>query len=202
MKTLLISVLLCIPSLALADELGGVDPHLNVGFEVLGGANVFSGGVRTHVGMDRTFGHGHVRPSIGVGATFGLANLQLDDSRALDGSVGVGHYDYGPELQLGLRWANGGIVDTRVFASVAYLKVDVDDRLMLDPIAGVVGGSGLRASVGATWTDALARLATSNRGDDTDISGLLLFLVPQQAEIVFERSAGSDRYGFAASWGF
>lgn len=171
--------------------------HANAGIEVMGGSGVSSGGLRTHLGIDKSLGKTRIQPSLGLGVTFAYQALDVDDIRALDGSVALGYRDWGPEAQLALRWVDGGIVDTRVFASFSYLRVDLDSRLMLDPVEGVGGNRGMRATVGATWADRIFR----NRGDATGLAWLLL-LAPQQVEVGWLRSAGSDRYGVTLGWGF
>lgn len=177
-----------------------IAPHANIGFEALGGANAFSAGFRGHVGVDKAFGSGRVQPSIGIGGTFGLASLSVSDPRALDGTVTIGHADWGPEVQLGARWVDGGIVDTRVFASFAYLYTDLDDRLMLDAIDGVGGTRGMRASLGGNWADRQGRAAIRDDNEKDSLNWMIM-LAPQQVEITFERSGGSDRYGVTFSYG-
>lgn len=179
----------------------GIAPHVNIGFELLGGRDVFQGGTRAHVGIDKALGSHGVQPSIGVGGTFGLSSLSVSDPRALDGTVTIGHFDWGPEAQLGLRWVDGGAVDSRVFASFAYLFTNLDDRLMLDPIEGVQGTRGMRASLGASWADRAGRAAVASGHGEDDRYDWMILLAPQQLEITFERSAGSDRYGVTMSWG-
>jgi len=199
-----VAALLSIPTTAAAetptDHELAIAPHANIGFELLGGADAFSAGTRVHVGVDKAFGGGRVQPSLGIGGTFGLASLSVSDPRALDGTVTVGHFDWGPEAQVGLRWVDGGVVDSRVFASVAYLYTNLDDRLMLDPIEGVQGTRGLRASLGGSWADRQGRAAIADRSREGAYDWLIL-LAPQQVEATFERSAGSDRYGVTLSWG-
>jgi len=162
--------------------------HANAGVEILGGSNVTSSGLRTHLGIDKSIGTSRVQPDLALG---------VSDARALDGTVSIGYRDWGPEAQLGLRWVDGGIVDTRVFASFSYLRVDLDSRLMLDAVEGVGGDRGMRATIGATWADRVFR----DRGENSGIDWLLLF-APQQVEAGWLRSAGSDRFGVTLSWGF
>jgi hypothetical protein len=171
--------------------------HANAGVEILGGSNVTSSGLRTHLGIDKSVGTSHVQPDLALGVTFSYAALGVSDARALDGTVSIGYRDWGPEAQLGLRWVDGGIVDTRVFASFSYLRVDLDSRLMLDAVEGVGGNRGMRATIGATWADRVFR----DRGENSGLDWLLLF-APQQVEAGWLRSAGSDRYGVTLSWGF
>jgi len=136
-----------------------------------------------------------VRPMIGGGATLGLGKLSVHDPRALDGSVDIRYFDYGPQVQLGLRFVNGGIVDTRVFASFAYLRTELDERLRIDAVGGVGGNRGMRASLGMNWADYPGR-DDGRRGTD-----YLLLLLPQQLELGWMRSAGSDRLGITMSYG-
>jgi len=168
--------------------------HMNAGVEILGGSGVSSSGLRTHLGMDKSIGTWRVQPSLGLGITFAYGALRVDDLRALDGRVSIGYRDWGPEAQLGLRWVNGGIVDTRVFASFSYLRVDLDSRLMLDAVEGVEGSRGMRATIGASWADRIV----SDRSGDLD---WLLIFAPQQVEAGWLRSAGSDRFGVTLSYG-
>lgn len=189
------------PQVAIERERGPlatpVGLHANAGVEILGGSGVSSSGLRTHLGMDKSIGTWHVQPDLALGVTFSYAALGVEDARALDGTVSIGYRDWGPEAQLGLRWVDGGIVDTRVFASFSYLRVDLDSRLMLDAVEGVGGNRGMRATIGATWADRVFR----DRGENTGIDWLLLF-APQQVEAGWLRSAGSDRFGATLSWGF
>lgn len=167
--------------------------HINAGSELLGGRGISSSGLRTHLGLDKSIGRSRIQPSLGMGVTFAYGSLHVEDARSLDGRVSLGYRDWGPEAQLGVRWANGGIVDTRVFASFSYLRVDLDSRLMLDAVANVGGDRGMRATLGASWAD---RLVT-RRGD---LAWLLIF-APQQVEAGWLRSAGSDRFGLTFSYG-
>lgn len=208
MTRLLVLVFMAVPALAHAEHETAeppvaIAPHATVGVEVLGGDATTAGG-RAHLGLSTAFGTGRVRPQLGLGITWGWSTLSVSDPRALDGSVSLGHVDYGPEAQLGLRFADGGLVDTRVFASLAYLRTDLDDRLEMDPVPGVEGRTGLRASIGANWADRAARAATSRRHRDSDKDGMfdwMILLLPQQAEVAWQRSAGSDRVGISLGWG-
>jgi len=175
--------------------------HLNVGIEANGAPNVASAILRTHVGISWALGRGRVRPMIGGGATFGYGALSVGDPRALDGTVAIGYLDYGPEAQIGLRFVDGGAVDMRVFASFAYLSTDLDDRLMLDAVGGVGGTRGMRAMLGLNWADRQAQAAApdhTGKGGDAD---WLIMLLPQQVELGWIRSAGSDRVGITLSYG-
>jgi hypothetical protein len=185
-----------------------VAPHVNFGVDLMGGSETASVVGRFHVGMDTAFGRGHVRPSIGLGITFGAGILEVGDPRALTGSLSIGYRDYGPELQLGMRWVDGGVVDTRLFASFAFVRTDIDQRLMLDTVEGVGGRFGARATLGLNWADHVPDwIRNSTKGPcidhchSTDGFEWLGILIPDQAEVGWERSAGSDRYGVTLSWG-
>ena len=181
-----------------------IAPHLSVGGEILGGEKASSFGVRLHAGLDLALGGHGWRPSLGVGATLGEGALSVADLRALDGAVRIGIVDYGPEVQLGLRRVDGGLVDTRVYASFAYLATTLDDRLMLDAVDGVRGTRGLRATLGLSWADIQGQLAANSMSGSSHSGAedLLLFLVPQQIEVGWLQSGGSDRFGVTFGWGF
>lgn len=192
-RTIFLVTLFAAATPAHADQL---NVHANGGLEILGGADALSVGFRAHAGIGRSFGTGNVQPTLSAGGTFGYANLGVSDPRALSGTVHLGLLEYGPEVTVGLRFANGGWADSRVFVSGAWTFVDVDDRLMLDAIDGVEGGQGKRLGIGANWCDRLLRYESGRKQSEV----LMLFL-PQQIELTFERSAGSDRYGATLSWG-
>jgi hypothetical protein len=178
-------------------------PHVNTGLEILGGAEAWSFASRTHVGLSIPLGYrGRIRPTIGFGGTFALGSLEVEDPRALSGRVSIGYYEVGPEARIGLRWVDGGIVDPQVFASFAYLRTTLDERLMLDAVEGVEGTRGMRAAVGINWVQPLMRAAANGDGTkDVDLSRLMLLLVPHQAELSWERSCGSERVGLTLSYG-
>ena len=202
-------LVLVVPSLALAGE-----PETDVGFvintggEVMGGGEAILGASRSHVAISHSFGSSWPRPQLAVGATLGAGMLTVDDPRALEGTVQVPYYDYGPELQLGLAFGRGGFVKNRLFASVSYLRATVDDRRMLDGVGALSGTDGMRITVGANWArgwaKALAKESTAFESEDRDadtFAKIFLFLVPQQLEFGWARSAGSDRWGITLSYG-
>lgn len=180
-----------------------VSPHINTGVEILGGPEARSVAWRTHVGLSIPLGYrGRIRPTVGFGGTFALGSLTVEDPRALSGAVSIGYYEVGPEARIGLRWVDGGIVDPQVFASFAYLRTTLDERLMLDAVDGVEGTRGMRAAIGANWAQPQMRAVANTDGrKDSDLSGLLLLLVPNQAELTWERSCGSERIGVTLSYG-
>jgi hypothetical protein len=130
--------------------------------------------------------------------------LNVKDPRGLDGTVDLGHFDYGPEIQLGLRFLDGGHVDTRLCATLAYLRTNLDKRLEIDTIPGVGGREGIRAAIGINFADRVGVLLVHDvshprRGRKS--SGMMVAILPQQVELAWERSAGSDRAGAAFAWG-
>ena len=178
-----------------------VAPHVNGGLELMGGGGAFSAGFRGHLGLDKSIGVERMQPMFGIGVTFGAGVLSVSDPRGLDGSVTLGHMDFGPEAQVGVRWVNGGLVDTRLFASFAYLHTRLDHRLMLDAVHGVEGTTGMRATIGFNWADRIFSGSHEHHGGkDIDLGWLAVF-APQQIEIGWERSAGSDRGGVTLGWG-
>lgn len=198
---ILVALACLAPAIALAEPeapQAGFAPHVNAGVEIMGGPRASSAAFRGHIGIDQSLGRQELQPMIGLGATLGAGALVVSDPRGLDGSVSLGYLDYGPELQLGVRWVNGGMVDSRLFASLAYVHTELDDRLMLDPIAGVGGTNGVRATLGFNWAD--RQLGHDSSGDRHEFGWLMVF-VPQQVEVGWERSAGSDRGGVTLGWG-
>jgi hypothetical protein len=177
-----------------------VSPHVNTGVEFMGGhaTSILS---RSHVGLDLARNGTGAQVSLGLGVTFGLGELLVSDPRALDGTLSIGFADYGPEAQLGVRWVDGGIVDTRLFASFAMLHTRLDSRLMLDSVEGIGGTTGMRAAIGMNWGDALVRAAIENNHDSRDDESWLAFLLPQQVELGWERAGGGDRVGVTLAWG-
>jgi hypothetical protein len=173
------------------------------GLELMGGADTFQTTGRSRLGLlgaIRT--RGDVQPVVSLGATFAPGTLSAADPRALDGDVTLGYFDYGPELQLGLRFGRRGFVRDRVFASFSYLATHLDQRLALDQVGDVGGTRGFRTTVGGSWARSLGRAALSSRdGDRYDITSLLMLILPQQAELGWQRSAGSDRFGVTFSYG-
>lgn len=196
MRTLTCTTILAAALVAAPAHADQLSIHANAGVEVLGGSDAISAGLRLHGGIGRSFGHGSIQPTLSIGGTFGFASLGISDPRALDGTVDLGMVEYGPEVTLALRFANGGFADSRVFVSGAWTYVDVDDRLMLDAVGAVEGGQGKRLGVGVSWVDRILRYEHEGKRGEV----IMLFL-PHQLELVFERSAGSDRYGATFSWG-
>ena len=170
---------------------------------MLGGSGGFSAGFRGRALVGTAFGSSSVRPMIAVGGTFGSGYLSVSDMRALDGSVSLALTTFGPEAQLGLRFANGGFVDNRIYGSFAVLHVNKDRRLALDAVPGVSDSNqrGYRAAIGAVWIDAIVKSASEQHyGRDHEFD-FLTVLLPSQAELAWERDAGSDRYGVMFGWG-
>ena len=175
--------------------------YVTLGGEFLGGGSVTTAATRFHGGVTQAFGGGSVRPFLGAGGTFAGGDLMRDDPRALDGTLSLGYLEYGPEAQIGLRFVNGGYVDTRLFASASYMWTDIDHRIMLDPVAGVGNTAhGLRASLGVNWEDHYAKWVLDGKGGKDDMTWLV-YLLPSQIEVDYERSLGSTRYGVTLSYG-
>ena len=176
--------------------------HATIGAEVLGG-DAFSVGFRHNLGITRNLlPHARVSPSIGVLVTFGSSYISVDDTRALDGSLKIGQVDFGAGAQAGLSVHPVGFVESRLFVTGALLRVVVDDRLRFDQVAGIVDTPyGYRATAGINWFSTLLANSDDNNNDKEDLSWLAI-LLPHQLEFAWQRSAGSDRYGAAMSWGF
>lgn len=176
--------------------------HLTTGGEILGNADVTSSAWRSYFGVDAVLGHGRgVRPTLGLGGTIATGSFEIPDARALGDMLSINYFEVGPELRLGLRWVDGGIVDTHLFASVAYLRTDADRRLAIDPVGGIIPGHrGLRAALGVNWAQQIGRIASRSTGRKDDASWLIVIL-PEQLELAWERSLGNDRYGVTISYG-
>lgn len=176
--------------------------HLTTGGEILGNADVTSSAWRSYLGMDAVLGRGRgLRPTLGLGGTLARGSFQIPDARALGDMLSINYFEVGPEVRLGLRWVDGGIVDTNLFASFAYVHTDADKRLAIDPVGGVIPGRwGLRAALGVNWAQQIGRIAGRSTGRKDDASWLIV-LLPEQLELAWERSLGSDRYGVVISYG-
>jgi hypothetical protein len=198
---------------ALADPLPmPITFHANVGAELTGGGDTFQYGARAHLGFSLIHDHDHyLKPMLTLGGTVGGGGLSVDDPRALDGTVNVSYADYGPELQLGLRFGRG-LIRNRVFASLAYLRTDVDQRLRLDSVGNVNAGNGYRATIGVnfarTWGQVLVAKGDSGGSrEEREAAEAAILLkifwiaVPQQIEFGWIESAGSSRVGVTLSWG-
>lgn len=206
MRTLLLLAIALV--LSLRTGTAAADPervplgfHATIGVELMGGGQVLSTSTRGAASIDVPLLRGHLQPTIGAGATVALGSLSVEDPRALSGSLSLGYFEYGPEMRLGLRFVNGGVIDKQLFASLAYLRTTLDDRLMLDAVDGVGGTRGMRASVGFNYADKMIEWALPENGERDTAMNLLLLLAPQQVEVTWERSCGSDRTGVTLSWG-
>ncbi|MEO8698915.1 MAG: hypothetical protein ABI867_02695 [Kofleriaceae bacterium] len=141
-----------------------VMPHVNAGLEVMGGDAAIELASRVHLGASRSFGAGTLRPSLGFGITFAAGYLE-----------DIPYRDVGPELQVGLRVGDGGLVDNRVFAAAAVLQ------------------TGMRLSLGASIAGLVKDLHTPH--------GYLLIVMPQQLELAWTRDDGANRFGAVLSYG-
>lgn len=197
-------VLLGVAAPAFADDVERAAPvgvHTEAAVTLAGGDNTFSVAFRGYLGASvKTPGSlGRWRPFLGAGLHVGSGVIGVEDPRALDGSVDLTYSTIGPELRAGLVYVDGGFADSQLYLAAAPLRVMVDERLMLDAVDGVVGGGGLRLSVGVTWADQWFQEAF--RDDVNEWSWVAVFM-PVLAEVTFERSAGFDRGGVSFGWGF
>jgi hypothetical protein len=167
--------------------------HADGGVEALGSADVTSVAFRAQLLLGNSFGSGRVRPELAAGALVGDGTLYAPDPRAVDGAVGLNFMSFGPELQAGLQFYRGDEATTRLFASFAYMHVSLDNRLMIDPVPGVGGNHGTRATVGVNFARAIAHMR--------DRDAVLYLVLPQQLEVAREDDGGSTRYGVTVSWG-
>ncbi len=189
------STAVAMPGNARADQ---TSIHANGGIEVLGSGDAVSAGLRLHAGYGRSFGSGSVQPTVAIGATFGWGSLHVDDAGSPTGATSTALLEAGPELTLALRFADGGWADNHVFATAAWMYASVDEEQDGRTITGVDPGSGMRFGLGVSWVGTTARaIATSTAKSD----GAFMWIVPQQLELVFERSGGFDRYGAVLAWG-
>lgn len=174
MKHLLVVLAITLGTVPASADPNAWMPHVNAGLEVMGGdgATLLAG--RAHLGISRSAGRGTVRPSLALGATLAAGYLDPDATT----SELSGYTDLGPELQLGLRIGNGGLVDNRVFASAAYL-----------------GSRGTRLSIGASIAD------FSGRVGRREAHGYVLLVLPQQIELGWTRDGTTDRFGVTLSYG-
>ncbi len=199
--TRIVLVLVLVLVLAARAHASPVDPllHLDAGLEMEGGSDVASVAFRGQLLLGNTFGSGRVRPELAAGASLGSGTLYVSDPRAVDGAVGLDMVTFGPEAQAGLQFYDGNDATTRLFASLAYMQVNLDSRLMIDPVPGVGGHHGYRAAVGINVARTEMRHARCRTKNDCD--AVVYLLLPQQAELATERDGGSTRYGVTLSWG-
>ena len=185
-----------------AAHAGPLDPliHADGGVELEGGTEMSSVTFRGQLLLGNAFGSGRVRPEIAAGALFGDGTLYAPDPRAVDGAVGLDMVTFGPEAQVALQFYNSdGDSTTRLFASFAYMHVNLDSRLMIDPVPGVGGDHGDRATVGVNLARTIVRNSRCSTKSDCD--GVFYLFLPHQAEFVREDDGGSTRYGVTLSWG-
>ena len=88
----------------------------------------------------------------------------------------------------------------QLFASFAYLRTSLDERLMLDAVDGVEGTRDMRAALGFNWAQQSGR-AARNDGSENGEWNWVILLLPQQAELSWERSCGSERIGVTFAYG-
>jgi hypothetical protein len=198
----MVKILFALVVLAPAAYASPLDPliHADGGVELEGGTDMSSVAFRGQLLLGNSFGSGRVRPEIAAGALFGDGTLYAPDPRAVDGSVGLDMLTFGPEAQLALQFYNSdGDATTRLFASAAYMHVNLDSRLMIDAVPGVGGDHGERAAFGINFARAIVHGSRCETKSDCD--GIFYLLLPHQAEFVREDDGGSTRYGVTLSWG-
>ena len=180
---------------------GPLDPliHADAGIELEGGTDMSSVTFRGQLLVGNAFGSGRVRPEIAAGALFGDGTLYAPDPRAVDGAVGLNMLSFGPEAQIGLQFYNDdGDATTRLFASAAYMHVNLDSRLMIYPVPGVGGDHGWRAAFGVNFA---RNIVHSRCAGSHDCDAIFYLFLPHQAEFATEGDGGSTRYGVTLSWG-
>lgn len=199
MRTFVIAALVLAPALAHADS--DTLFHVSAGFEPEGGTTgVYSLAFRGQALLGNAFGSGSVRTELAAGATLGAGQLFAQDPRALSNAVGLDMTTFGPELQVAFQFYDHEVATTRLFASFAYLHLELDQRLALDPIAGVSNdANGARGSIGVNYARTLFHKMDCESMNHCDT--LFAFLLPTQAEFAVEHDAGSTRYGATLSWG-
>jgi hypothetical protein len=191
----LLVVTVAAPAVARADQ---PSLHANAGLEMAGGSGVFGAGLRLHAGYGRSFGTGALQPTLAVGATFGWSSLRVEDPDAVEGKASVPVFEAGPELVVALRFAEGGWADNHLFVTAAWMYATADDEVQGHVIPGVESGGALRFGIGASWVGTVVDTVSESPPKSP---GTFMWLVPQQLELVFVRSAGFDRYGAVLAWG-
>jgi hypothetical protein len=189
-----------------------ITAHVEAAFSLLGGAHVTSTSFRGYAGAAIALGApaaDHV--FVGGGLHVGSGALHVHDPRALDGSLELTYGSIGPEVRVGYTFADGGYVDSQLYAAFAPTTVSVDDRLRLDAVPGIRPGHGFRAAIGVTYGDRYYPAAAAalfdggghgHGANGTSSAALAAFLIPVTLEVEVERGAGSDRYGVSLGWGF
>jgi hypothetical protein len=184
---------------AAAESVPATLPHINIGGEGGGGSDFSAGGARFHAGASRAFGGGKVRPTIALGATLGVSTLTIREPRAFGGKLALTAVDFGPELQLGVRFVDGGWADTRIYAGAAVLLSDMEERIEVEQF-DVHASHGVRLAIGINYSDALMRVAGRSTGAKDDGRWLAIIL-PGQLEFAVTNTAGVPQVGFTIGYG-
>ena len=176
--------------------------HLYFGIELTADSATRADLGRIHAGFGHAFGSGTLRPSIVLGVT---AAGGVVDSRA-DGR-GLGSVsEYAPELQLGLRFVNGGWVDSRVYATFAPVAVRHFDRFMdvaaREDAPPAALAQPWRLGVGYSWAD---RVSLGKKGDRVPeakaLHGWWNVLIPRDAEITLEHAGPTNELCMLLGYG-
>jgi hypothetical protein len=184
MSRLLGLVVVLAPALAWGDSLDAPafdEWHMTLGGEATVGGDKLAVGFRGGGGFGHTFGEGHLRPSLGLCLTIGGGSLE---DRAT--SKAVEYYDIGPQLIAGLRFhgSDDRTLHDHVFTTFAVTRASVDH----------VGETSERVSLGINWLPELGDYLGAHRGS-------LLWIVPHQGEVVYQRLDDANRFGVALMYG-
>jgi len=171
--------------------------QVNGGFELGVGPGRTSTVFRMAALAGGSFGSGSVRPQFAIGGVFSAGTLWhwSEDSRGRQTDYGT----YGGELQLGLRFVDGGYIDSRLYLSAAAFRVRLAEGAR---DAWSSASPGYRFGIGTTFADRLGGVwRDRNQDRRTREHWYVLLLIPHHYEIAYERSAGSDRVGVMVGWG-
>jgi len=153
--------------------LAPVLPHLGLGLEWMTNRDDTLLAGRVHAGASIAFGHGDVRPAIGLGVT--AAAGAIADRR---------YFDAGPELQLGLQFGDDALVANRVFVGCAIVATHDDGETI----------RGYRCALGASMAGLARELWREPHG-------YLMLVMPQQIELGWIHDAVTTHFGITLSYG-
>jgi len=156
----------------------GVMPHVNAGLEVAGSGDAVRVAARAHVGASIGLGHARVRPSLGLGVTLAAGFDEPEDRMEASSS----YRDATPELQLGVRIGDGGVVDNRVFVGFARW------------------GDTTRVSLAASMAELSGRVGTGRDAHPMPHDFLLL-VMPQQIEFALTKDDRGSWFGITMAYG-
>jgi hypothetical protein len=183
-------VVLGLSNVARADDAGLEqlieDMHASVGGELTVGSGRAAIGFRGAVSTEHHFGDDEVRPAIGIGFVAGGGEIDGTTTSERDATFGEG----GVQLVGSLRFHDDTPFDSRVFVTLAVLRTGLKytDGQKDD-------GIGERIAFGGNWLREVAAHVHRNRGS-------LVWVLPHQAEVVYEHDFSSHRVGAALSYGF